>query len=84
MQAPTQFHGVTRREGPKTVSHLGSWVKVLRQHLRDGHAEVDDTRRATLDGVLKKAITPHIKAKMILMRLFDISARYTRKLIYGW
>jgi hypothetical protein len=59
-------------------------VKVLRQHLPDGHAEVDDTRRKTLDGVLKKAITPHIKAKTILRGLFDISERYTRKLIYGY
>jgi len=59
-------------------------VKALRQHLPDGHAEVDDTRRETLDGVLKEASTPHIKAKMILMGLFDISERYTRKLIYRW
>jgi len=59
-------------------------VKALRQHLPDGHAEVDDTRRKTLDGVLKEAITPHTKAKMILMGLFDISERYARKLIYRW
>jgi hypothetical protein len=59
-------------------------VVVLRQHLPDGHAEVDDTRRETLDGVLKGAITPHIKLKMILRRLFDISERHIRKLIYGW
>jgi hypothetical protein len=59
-------------------------VEALHRHLPDGHAEVDDTRRKTLDGVLKKSITSHIKAKRILMGLFDISERYTRKLTYGW
>ncbi len=59
-------------------------AKVLRQHLPAGHADVDDTRRKTLDGVLKKSTTSHIKAKMILREVFGISERYTRKLIYGW
>ncbi len=59
-------------------------AKVLRQHLRDGHAEIKDARRKILDDVLKKVITPHIKAKMILKGLFGISERYTRKLIYRW
>jgi hypothetical protein len=59
-------------------------VAVLRQHCPDGHAEVDDTRRETLEDVLKGAITPHIKLKIILRRLFDISERYTRKLIFRW
>src|SRR5262249_49071290 len=56
-------------------------LKVLRRRVPEVHARIDSTRRKNLDEMIKKPMSPHIKAKEILAWCFGLSERYMRKII---